>query len=237
MASGSSDPLIIAHRGFHSDVPENTIAAFERAAVLGFDGIETDVQLDRAGTPILFHDYRVADGRLVKQLSREELSELVGFQVPLLADALDGISGVVWDIEIKDAAASRPAEKVLRDFVRTRELFVSSFIHAAVGQLVEKLGIRGGLLVAHCPDGALLAPKDLRELRPGVDTIIWDCDAVDLKAMQWATKAGLRNMVYGYRPGPDHAKFLRSAEIDGIITDFNVSLDGLDATENWSQVF
>jgi glycerophosphoryl diester phosphodiesterase len=234
MASGSSGPLIIAHRGFHSDVPENTIAAFERAATLGFGGIETDVQLDRTGRPILFHDYRVADGRLVKQLSREELSELVGFQVPLLADALDAVSGVVWDIEIKDAAASRPAEKVLRDFLSTRELFVSSFIHAAVGQLVGKLGIRGGLLVAHCPDGALLAPL---ELRPGVDTIIWDCDAVDFKAMQWATRAGLRNMVYGYRPGPDHAKFLRGAEIDGIITDFDIAPGGLDAAENWSQVF
>ena len=98
MGPRSHAPLIFAHRGFHSDLPENTILAFARAAELGFDGIETDVQVDRAGNPILFHDYILRDGRPINTLSREELSDVVGYQVPLLAHAVDIIKDVVWDI-------------------------------------------------------------------------------------------------------------------------------------------
>jgi glycerophosphoryl diester phosphodiesterase len=220
MGPRSHAPLIFAHRGFHSDLPENTILAFARAAELGFDGIETDVQVDRAGNPILFHDYILRDGRPINTLSREELSDVVGYQVPLLAHAVDIIKDVVWDIEIKNMAAVIPTAKALRDFVGIREIFVSSFIHAAVRKLVGSLRIRGALLVAHCPDGAPFLPA---HLDPGINTVVWNCDTVDRCALEWATSVGLRNMVYGYRPDPGHAVFL-GADIEAIITDFSEPL-------------
>ena len=47
---------IIAHRGFSSDYPENTLLAFTKALEAGADGIETDLQLSRDEAIILFHD-------------------------------------------------------------------------------------------------------------------------------------------------------------------------------------
>lgn len=53
-------PLLnIAHRGGAGLWPENTLAAFERAAALGADGAELDVQLSRDGEVVVFHDYRL----------------------------------------------------------------------------------------------------------------------------------------------------------------------------------
>jgi glycerophosphoryl diester phosphodiesterase len=45
--------LILGHRGYHRDVPENTLAVFSRAVAIGLDGIETDVQVSADGVAIL----------------------------------------------------------------------------------------------------------------------------------------------------------------------------------------
>jgi len=49
-------PFWIAHRGAGTLVPENTLAAFERGASLGFAMFECDVQLSADGVPFLLHD-------------------------------------------------------------------------------------------------------------------------------------------------------------------------------------
>ena len=83
--------LILAHRGYHAELPENTIAAFEAAIQEGADGVETDVQVTREGTPVLFHD-RLIQGREISALSHAELTVLVGYEVPTLAQALDALA-------------------------------------------------------------------------------------------------------------------------------------------------
>ena len=52
---------VIAHRGFHNDVPENTIASFVAAARIYADMAELDVRLTRDGVPIIFHDAEIMD--------------------------------------------------------------------------------------------------------------------------------------------------------------------------------
>lgn len=51
--------LNIAHRGGAGLWPENTLAAFRHAIVLGCDGAELDVQLSADGVVIVHHDYRL----------------------------------------------------------------------------------------------------------------------------------------------------------------------------------
>ena len=67
----------IAHRGFSSRYPENTMLAFERAIALGADGAEFDVQLTKDGVPVIFHDESLlritGEDRLIKDLTLEEL--------------------------------------------------------------------------------------------------------------------------------------------------------------------
>ena len=74
--------LVLCHRGYHINAPENTIEAFKAAIERGVDGIETDIRLSADGIPILFHDRFVIDGREVSSLSHAELSKAVGYSVP-----------------------------------------------------------------------------------------------------------------------------------------------------------
>ncbi len=49
-------PWLVAHRGGSALAPENTFPAFDRAAALGADAIETDVRLTADGAVVVFHD-------------------------------------------------------------------------------------------------------------------------------------------------------------------------------------
>ena len=48
--------MLFAHRGGSGLAPENTLAAFDRAAALGVDGLELDVRLSRDGVVVVHHD-------------------------------------------------------------------------------------------------------------------------------------------------------------------------------------
>jgi glycerophosphoryl diester phosphodiesterase len=48
--------LVIAHRGVSSELPENTLPAFERAIEVGADYVELDVHADRDGRLVVTHE-------------------------------------------------------------------------------------------------------------------------------------------------------------------------------------
>ena len=52
----AGSPEIIAHRGYSSVAPENTLAAIDRALDAGARSVEFDLQVAACGTPVLFHD-------------------------------------------------------------------------------------------------------------------------------------------------------------------------------------
>jgi len=55
----TDDPLVVAHRGSSHDVPEHTLAAYQRALAEGVDALECDVRLTRDGHLVCVHDRRV----------------------------------------------------------------------------------------------------------------------------------------------------------------------------------
>ena len=92
-----------AHRGlFNEKIPENSLAAFARAAEAGF-AIELDVQLAKDGTVMVFHDYTLTRmcGEDIKlsDLTAAELAEkrLKGSaeHIPTLAEVLAVVAGRV----------------------------------------------------------------------------------------------------------------------------------------------
>lgn len=101
-----------AHRGLHNlseGVPENSMAAFRRAAEHGY-GIELDVQLTRDGQVIVAHDYdlkRICGiEKEIDSLTYDELSRfpILGTEerIPLLEDVLKLVKGQVpLIVEIK----------------------------------------------------------------------------------------------------------------------------------------
>lgn len=51
-----SKPVFIAHRGFASAYPENTLIALDAARQAGAKYVEVDIQLSADGIPVLYHD-------------------------------------------------------------------------------------------------------------------------------------------------------------------------------------
>ncbi|MEU3414733.1 glycerophosphodiester phosphodiesterase family protein [Streptomyces sp. NPDC006658] len=55
-AGDTGTPAVIAHRGASAYAPENTLAAIDKAAELGFSWVENDVQRTRDGELVVLHD-------------------------------------------------------------------------------------------------------------------------------------------------------------------------------------
>lgn len=120
-----------AHRGLHdnrSSAPENSMAAFERAAADGY-GIELDVQLTRDRVPVVFHDETLSrvcgvSGN-VRDYTFDELQAFPllasGERIPRFADALklvDGRVPLIIEIKIHERASEvcARADEILRDY-------------------------------------------------------------------------------------------------------------------------
>jgi glycerophosphoryl diester phosphodiesterase len=54
-AAGRTVPQAIAHRGYRSKFPENSMAAFKGAVAAGADAVETDLHLTKDGVIVLSH--------------------------------------------------------------------------------------------------------------------------------------------------------------------------------------
>ncbi|MDR3475902.1 MAG: glycerophosphodiester phosphodiesterase [Devosia sp.] len=97
--------LRLAHRGDHSQAPENTLAAF--AAAVGrpdCDGVEFDVRASADGVAVVLHDATLArvQGR-PERADALSAAELAAAGVPTLAAVLD-ICGpdAFLDVELKE---------------------------------------------------------------------------------------------------------------------------------------
>ena len=136
---------IIAHRGWSTVAPENTLSAFHRAAELGV-AVELDVGLCQTGEPVVLHDDtldRTTSGTgAVADHSLQSLRLLDagawfdeafrGEPLPTLRDALHALKGrAVVDIELKttDAKAALAAAVVadVEAMAMTEQVFVTSF--------------------------------------------------------------------------------------------------------------
>jgi glycerophosphoryl diester phosphodiesterase len=107
-------PLVIAHRGYSSIAPENTLPAFKLALAAGADFVELDTHHTKEGVPMVLHDYtldRTTDAtnrwggakigiasRTVAELKTLDAgkwfdAQFAGTKLSTLAEALDTIQG------------------------------------------------------------------------------------------------------------------------------------------------
>jgi len=209
--------LLLAHRGYHADLPENTLAAFAAAARLGVDGIETDVRLSADGEAVIMHDRVTPRQRAVAELTRREIEHDVGHPVPLLAEALEAFPEVLWNVEIKTPEALPATLAVLEGYIGKRRLFVTSFRHDVVSAVARQLAVDCGLLLAHRPlDVAAIIAGCTAQ--PRIKAIVWDYNVVDATVLRMVTANRWGNYVYG---AVTHAEHQRCAQLGlaGLITD------------------
>ncbi|QDQ28153.1 glycerophosphodiester phosphodiesterase [Chitinimonas arctica] len=209
---------LLAHRGYHAHCPENTLDAFAAALLLGFEGIETDVRVSADQEAVLFHDRVARNGQPVAALTRRQLSDVCGYSVPTLAEALNAFPHTLWNIEIKTPAAASLALPILAGFETSHQLLITSFRHEVVLAAAELLSVECGFLSAHRPaaiNSMLHAALPHRNLR----TLVWDCEIVDPDIIRQANALGFRNAVYGAKTAYEH-QLMREFGVHAIITDY-----------------
>ena len=72
-------PMRFAHTGVTQFAPENTLEAFKKAAELGFEGIELDIQLSGDGEIIVTHNDNM--GYMTFERHRNRLREMTAEQI------------------------------------------------------------------------------------------------------------------------------------------------------------
>ena len=145
---------VIAHRGFSSRAPENTLAAIREAISIGADMAEIDVTLSSDEEIVVIHDetlQRTTNGSgLVSQFTLAELKDLdagswfgprfAGERIPTLDEVLRTVNGkILLNIEIKSEAveggiAARVVETVQRHEMKD-QVVISSFSPTALEQV------------------------------------------------------------------------------------------------------
>jgi glycerophosphoryl diester phosphodiesterase len=213
--------LILSHRGYHTQALENTLAAFEAAIALGADGIETDIRLSRDNIPILFHDRLTPDGRPVSALTQAELSDVVGYVVPTLEDALnlplDKSNHFLWNLEIKTPDVLNLTVEILSRYCAAQQILVTSFWHPLILEISRRVDVECGLLIAHRLMDFQSWPSWLPDY-PAVKTLVYHYNTLDPALVAQSQACGLRTFVYGAQTLQDHQQ-LAQWQVDGIITD------------------
>ena len=132
--------IVIAHRGFHRDFPENTIEAFKAALDLGADGVEFDVQETADGQFVIHHDDDIG-GRSIGNLTLAEIAVCRvggGYRIPTLREALEVLGrGLVLLVELKKVRSLEKFLAILRQYVDPPWTVLVSFYAA----LIEKLAL------------------------------------------------------------------------------------------------
>lgn len=212
--------LVIAHRGYHAAVPENTFAAFEAAVRAGVNGIETDVRMSGDGVPVLVHDRVMATGQAVVDLTHSEIESELGYKVPTLDEALTHFPDILWNIEIKTLGGLSTMLGVLEKHQACHRIIVTSFRHDLVAICASSLKLNCGLLLAHRPQtlDSLLADFN-RDGNARINHLVWDYNVLDGALLKQAALEGFRNFVYGPITRREHEE-CRQLEVDGIITDY-----------------
>jgi glycerophosphoryl diester phosphodiesterase len=144
--------IVMAHRGYSSKAPENTMPAFELALEAGSGGIELDVHLTKDGEVVVIHDDvldRTTNGKgPVASFTMAELKqvdagswfspEFKGVTLPTLREVLDLIKGkdILLNVETKAALGFEQLNEklapLLDEYSMWDRTIISSFNHYAL---------------------------------------------------------------------------------------------------------
>jgi glycerophosphoryl diester phosphodiesterase len=180
--------MILGHRGWSAEYPENTCLAFEKALELGIDGIEFDVQLTRDGMPVIIHDARVdrtTDGtgrvseltvealRPFNAAAKKQTTHVLGFQpIPTLGEVLKAAYSVHpcalcnSEIKVHEGDGKDVIDETLRSLQEhpyAQNILFSSFHHGCLTYLRERDSqARIGLLFEQTPVDAWYVANHLQ---------------------------------------------------------------------------
>jgi len=234
-------PLIIAHRGGAMESTENTIAAFERAARVSADGIETDIRLTRDGVVVIYHDdyfgrveglAAAARTRLISDMNYSDLSaqtlvpvgeDTGGRRVPTLGDLLRQVKSVRLNIELKrcarfDELVSKTIA-ILKSFSELDRVVLEAPDLETAEKLRQGLGPQIKLHINPGYDGTVPYSVSLeRVLKFRPHSISVSYKKLSREIVELAHKAGVEVWVWTV-DSPEIAQAMRLLGVDAIKTD------------------
>ena len=156
-AQDEGRPLVMAHRGGGGLWPENTLYAFERAAEMGVDVIETEIHSTADNNLVFIHDEtvdRTTNGSgNVNSLSLKELKEFdagynwttdggrtfpfrgKGITVPTLEEVFTALPNIRINIDMKQSNPPLAAQlcEMIHSYDMAQKVMVASFSTKALG--------------------------------------------------------------------------------------------------------
>jgi len=233
----TTSPLIIAHRGFSDEAPENSIAAFQRAIESKSDMIELDVRLSADNVPVVFHDRRLqrtSDGNgAVNQKHSRQLTMIDNGswfspkfnreRIPLLKDVFPLLKKELrLNIEIKPDVVSTndtsAVELVVQEAEKAKVLskvMFTSFNHQMIREIAE--------IDESIVTGVIYNP--ITHFRKSPSTLVKNSRAklfvcskfqINSDVVSDTHDAGFVLYVYGVKTGRDVQRML-DLSVDGII--------------------
>lgn len=225
-----------AHRGASGYYPENTMLSFEKAAELGCDGIETDVQETSDGVLVLIHDEKVdrtTDGTgFVKDYTYSEIkkldagswkeTEFSGNRIPSFEELIEfgKEKNIKINFEIKTGIVMYEGiEKKIIDTVykygMEKNVILSSFNHYSMVECKKiSKGIKTGLLYME----GIYEPEAYAKFA-GADAIHPYLYAIKKEVIDGVKKAGILTNVFTVND-EEQMKYFINAGADGIITNY-----------------
>lgn len=178
----ASPTRVIAHRGFSSRAPENTLIAIEQAISVGADMVEVDVTVTADGHVICLHDEtldRTTDGHgLPANFTLEEIRQLdagswfapeyAGEKIPTLTEVLDAVKGrILINIEIKPEAVEFGVVPKVAALINEHEMLDSVVVSSFSPEALRLMKITNPAVVT-----ASLFNKELHSGRDPLEIIL-----------------------------------------------------------------
>jgi len=176
---------VVAHRGAHNGIPENTLAAYEAAIEMGVDFVEIDLRTTKDGHIVSIHnkdiDSYVTDGQrgLVSEMTLEQLRQLdigsrigpqwKGEKIPTFEEILELCKGRVGIyLDLKDASVDKVVSMINKLDMARQVLWYADYDEL---ERVTEL----------CPDCILMPdpgpeenlPEVLERFKPSVVASVW----------------------------------------------------------------
>jgi glycerophosphoryl diester phosphodiesterase len=155
-------PLVIAHRGFSSRWPENTLEAYHAAIEIGADIIETDARLTADHVVVSSHDDSLERltgiGAAIADHTLAELREAAasrGLALPTLAEALATICPrrpALIDVKTQDLTIIDVIVSAIRRGGHDERVWIG--VRDAIQAAHARLCLRGARILAFLPERA-----------------------------------------------------------------------------------
>lgn len=210
--------LKIGHRGAKGHSPENTLASFEKAIALGVDMIELDVWLSSDKIPMVIHDETIdrttSKTGLVTDYNAKELQQL---GIPTLRDVFKLVDNrCEINVEIKTFSATQAVLNLIaKSTFDQSKILISSFDWNALQEVrFHDEDIRIGVLTETDLDLAMAFAKFIK-----AEAIHPYYHLLTAENVEKIKEKGFKVFPWTINE-PEDITFVKSLEVDGIITDF-----------------